>query len=147
MKIPQKEGKGMEKVKKACLVRLPHGKDLTDALLEECDRKGIRSGFVSVIGAVKEATIGYYDQRAKEYRSRRLFQPLEITSCTGNISLKDQEVFLHLHILLSDSEGRTYGGHLLSPTPIFAAEAWLVELEGPPLERLFDEVTGLFLWR
>ncbi len=134
------------KVKETYLFRLPHGRDLLEALGEECRQRGIKVGFISVIGAVKEATIGYYDQKEREYRSRRLPQPLEITSCTGNVSLKEGEAFIHLHILLSDRDGRTYGGHLLSPTPIFAAEAWVVELEGPPPERHFDETTGLFLW-
>ncbi len=104
-------------------------------------------GFVSVIGAVQGATIGYYDQEEKVYRSRQLEGGLEITSCNGNISLKGGDLMVHAHILLSDAEGATYGGHLLSPTTLFAGEALIQELEGGPLEREYDEVTGLFLWR
>jgi len=56
----------MMKVKETYLFRLPHGKDVIEALLEECHRRGIKVGFISVIGAVKEATIGYYDQKGGE---------------------------------------------------------------------------------
>lgn len=104
-------------------------------------------GVVSVIGAVQGATIGYYDQIEKVYRSRHIDGGLEITSCHGNISLKDSAVMVHAHIILSDAEGHTYGGHLMSPTTLFAGEAHIQELGGNPREREYDETTGLFLWR
>ena len=54
---------------------------------------------------------------------------------------------VHLHIILADAEGNTYGGHLMSPTTLFAGEAHIQELGGKPLKREYDETTGLFLWR
>jgi predicted DNA-binding protein with PD1-like motif len=72
---------------------------------------------------------------------------LEIASCQGNISLKDGAVMVHAHIILADAEGNTYGGHLMSPTTLFAGEAHIQELGGKPLEREYDGTTGLFLWR
>jgi predicted DNA-binding protein with PD1-like motif len=104
-------------------------------------------GVLSVIGAVQGATIGYYDQFEKVYRSRHIDGGLEITSCHGNISLKDSAVMIHAHIVLSDAEGHTYGGHLMSPTTLFAGEAHIQELGGKPREREYDSATGLFLWR
>ncbi len=104
-------------------------------------------GVVSVIGAVQGATIGYYDQSERVYRSRHIDGGLEIASCHGNITLKDSAVMVHAHIILADAEGNTYGGHLMSPTTLFAGEAHIQELEGKPLEREYDGTTGLFLWR
>jgi len=135
------------KIRDTHLIRLPHGADLLEALTEQCRQRGITMGFVSVIGAVEGATIGYYDQKERVYRSSQIAGGLEITSCNGNISLKDGAVMVHAHILLSDDEGKTYGGHLMSPTTLFAGEALIQELEGEPLEREYDEVTGLFLWQ
>ncbi len=103
------------KLKDTHLIRLAHGSDLLEALTEQCRYREIRMGFLSVIGAVQGATIGYYDQKDKVYRSRQLDGGLEITSCSGNISLKDGDIIIHAHILLSDAEGKTYGGHLLIP--------------------------------
>ena len=129
------------------LIRLPQGKDLVEAVTHECRHRGIEMGVVSVIGAVQGATIGYYDQCEKAYRSRHIDGGLEIASCHGNCSLKDGDVMVHLHIILADAEGNTYGGHLMSPTTLFAGEAHIQELGGKPLKREYDETTGLFLWR
>ena len=129
------------------LIRLPQGKDLVEAVTHECRHRGIEMGVVSVIGAVQGATIGYYDQSEKVYRSRHIDGGLEIVSCQGNITLKDRAVMVHAHIVLADAEGNTYGGHLMSPTTLFAGEAHIQELEGKPRERGYDETTGLFLWR
>ena len=134
-------------VKDTHLIRLPQGKDLVEAVTNECRHRGIQVGVVAVIGAVQGATIGYYDQIEKAYRSRHIDGGLEIVSCQGNCSLKDNAVMVHAHIVLADAEGNTYGGHLMSPTTLFAGEAHIQELEGKSLEREYDEKTGLFLWR
>jgi len=135
------------KLKDTHLIRLPHGADLLEVLTEQCEQRNIRLGYVSIIGSVKEATIGYYDQKTRIYQNKQVSGGLEITSCTGNISLKDGNIMVHAHILLSDAEGKTCGGHLMSPTTLFAGEALIQELEGNMLERDYDKVTGLFLWR
>jgi len=132
---------------KGHLFRLSYGSDLLEALTEELKRREIRAGFLSVMGAVKEATLLYYDQGKKAYRSRRIKGGLEIASAVGNISLRGGEVFVHLHAVLADEEGRTWGGHLGSPTEVFAVEAFVLELQGEPPERSYDSLTGLYLWR
>jgi len=126
--------------------RLPHGGDLLNEITELARRAGILSGSVSAIGAVKRARIGYYDQADRLYRERDLEEPREICSCLGNISLKEGEVFVHAHVVLADGEGKTAGGHLCPGTIIFAAECRIEELNGPALERGYDDETGLSLW-
>lgn len=131
---------------KIILRRLAHGGDLLDEITALARREGITFGTVSAIGAVRWARIGYYDQEARSYRERELAEPLEICSCLGNISLKDGEVFVHAHVILADGEGTTVGGHLCPGTEIFAAECRIEELRGGPLERGYDNETGLSLW-
>ncbi|MDP8235413.1 MAG: DNA-binding protein [Candidatus Erginobacter occultus] len=126
--------------------RLPHNGDLVNEITELARREGITTGTVSAIGAVKRARIGYYDQDARLYRERDLEEPREICSCLGNISLKEGEVFVHAHVVLADGEGKTAGGHLCPGTIIFAAECRIEELRGCPLERGYDDETGLALW-
>ena len=62
------------------------------------------------------------------------------------MSLKDGKPFLHLHAVLGDTKLRAWGGHLFHGSRIFAAEALLLRLQGQPLERRPDPVTGLALW-
>lgn len=127
--------------------RLPFRADLLEALHALCREHDIRLGVFSVIGAVKEAKLGYYIQDEKRYvECVHLEKKLEITCCTGNISLKDDNIFIHAHVTLADHEGNCYGGHLMAGSRIFAAEYCITELTGGILERTEDPRTGLSLW-
>ena len=83
----------------------------------------------------------------KEYSFFELNKNLEITSLTGNISLRDDEPMVHAHITVSDSDGRTFGGHLAPGTIVFACEFVITALDGPQLLRSHDDQTGLPLWK
>lgn len=127
--------------------RFQLGEDLLSSLTVFCKRHTIRIGVFWIIGAVKNATFGYYNQDKKSYtRCIRLNKKLEITSCLGNISIKDNEIFAHVHITLTDFDGKAYGGHLMYGTEIFAAEFYIEELIGQDLIRENDLQTGLSLW-
>ena len=126
---------------------LPHGADLLDAITDLARENDVETGTVMAIGAVKKARIGFYDQESREYRERDIGEPMEITSCLGNISMKDGEIFVHAHVTLADSEGQVVGGHLAPGTIIFAAECRIAELRGESLARGYDETTGLSLWK
>ncbi len=122
--------------------------DLLAGLTELCKKENIRLGVFSVIGALTSAKLGYYKQDAKEYTEcASLDKKLEITSCTGNISLLNSEIFVHAHITLADHSGTAYGGHLMPGSKIFAAEYYIKELTGTTLERTHDSETGLNLWK
>ena len=121
--------------------------DLLTSLTDFCKEKKVSLGVFSVIGALRNAKMGYYDQNAKKYTGCvSLDKKLEITSCVGNVSLKDGEIFIHAHITLADHDGKCYGGHLMPGSFIFAAEYYIKELTGSKLERKDDAETGLSLW-
>ena len=127
--------------------RLPQGKDLILSIEKFCEDASIQMAIFSVIGAVSSATIGAYDQKQQVYVTFKEEAPLEIVSCIGNVSLKDGKPFIHAHILLADEQGKTIGGHLFSETIIYAGEINLQELTGKPMERTYDNNTGLMLWK
>ncbi|MFO7972030.1 MAG: PPC domain-containing DNA-binding protein [Desulfobacterales bacterium] len=127
--------------------RLPHGKDLIRSIEDFCKASSIQMATFSVIGAVSSATLGAYDQKQQVYATFTKEEPLEIVSCTGNVSLLDQDSVVHAHIILGNLEGKTTGGHVFSETIIYAAEIDLQELTGDPLERAYDDTTGLMLWK
>ena len=130
---------------KELIVRLKHDADVVQSITELAKNKGIEAGIITAIGALKRAKLGYYDQRSQEYREIRIDSPHEMASCMGNVSLKDGEPFTHVHVVLADEMGNTKAGHLLEGI-VFAAEVHLRQLEGPRLERKYDELTGLSLW-
>jgi hypothetical protein len=127
--------------------RLPHGQDLIKSIEVFCGETTVSTATFSAIGAVTSVTLGAYDQKQQVYVTYAKEAPLEIVSCTGNISLKDGNPMVHAHILLADMHGKTIGGHLFSETIIYAGEIDLLELVGKPLERAYDTTTGLMLWK
>ncbi len=127
------------------IFKLNYGEDITQAITEECRRKKIKSAYVFFIGAVQNATIGYYNQKTKKYKKNFINKPMEIISGIGNISVKEGRQFLHAHVSLSDKNGKLSGGHLFSPTIVFACEVLIIS-QKEKLVRKFDEKTGLFLW-
>jgi uncharacterized protein len=136
---------------KVYLGRLPHNSDLLEELTRFCIENNIRTGWISVIGAVKDICLGYYNQEKQEYlvlkedlgENRRM----EIANCSGNISIKEGKPFLHLHIVATNKEGKAFGGHLMPGTIIFAGEFMIQSLQGEELCREFDKETGLSLWQ
>ena len=127
--------------------RFKYKADLLEELTDLCEKENIRLGVFSVIGAVSSVKTGYYKQNEQKYTEAvSLDKTLEITSCAGNISLKDTEVFVHAHITLADHDGNCYGGHLMPGATIFAAEYYIKELTGAEFLRKFDPETGLNLW-
>lgn len=131
-----------------CLMgRLAPGDDLLGALESLVRAENITSGQVQFIGALERGALGYYDQGARQYRTIELDRHLEIASGMGNVSLRDGAPMVHAHLVLSDGEGRCWGGHLVPGNRVFACEFTLLVLEGDPWSRYPDDYTGLTLWR
>lgn len=126
--------------------RLDRGSDLLGELIDICVQEKIRLGRVEAIGAVSRARLGYYHQEGHEYRHYTVNQPLEISSLQGNISLKGENPFVHAHVILSGTRGRSWGGHLASGTEVYACEFIIEVFSGPELSRVYDRETGLHLW-
>ncbi len=140
--------------------RLQHQADLLEEINKTCKKNHIKIGQVSLIGAVSTVKLGFYDQKDHKYtcfvpglkeievnEPNNTFAPFEIVSGSGNISLKAEEPFAHIHLVVSDKDGKTYGGHLMPGTIIFAAEMIIQSFDGPELHRGLDHTTGLPLWK
>ena len=99
-----------------------------------------------VVGSVSSATFGSYDQKQLVYVTTTEETDLDIVVCTGNVSMQNGTPVAEAHIVLGDKQGNITGGRLFSETIIFAGEIDLQELIGKPLERVYDDTTGLMLW-
>ena len=124
---------------------LPAEGDIIGALTEFCREHGVQAGWITAIGTVRQAEIGYLDHGRGEYLHIEVGQFMEIVSCQGNVSLKDGAPFVHLHIILSGPDGQTIAGHLFDST-VYVGEFCLQEVLGPELVRRPDEASGLTLW-
>jgi len=134
------------RIKRTIIGQLQHGTDLYDGLTQIVQRENIRLGCIRAIGATTHAVIAYYDQNARKYNPMEFREGMEIISLNGNVSIRDGKPFVHAHILLGDPQGKTFGGHLLPGTILFACEVFIDDYEGEELIRSQDNRTGLFLW-
>ena len=130
---------------RSLLARAEHDSEIIYFITEMAKKNKIVTATFTAIGALKNAKLGFYDQEKHEYSELVLSSPQEIASCTGNVSLKRNEPFVHAHAVLADRNGKTNGGHLLEGK-VFAAEVHLIELVGKELIRKNDAITGLSLW-
>ena len=133
------------KIGRSFLLRAEHDSEIVDFLTEFAVHNKISAASFTIVGALKSAKLGCYDQEKHRYLENWLSGPQEIACCIGNISIKENKPFTHAHAVLADQNGTTQGGHLIYGK-VFAAEIHLTELMGAKLVRKNDVVTGLSLW-
>ncbi len=126
------------------LFRVPEGEELLSYINEFAERNNVLIGTASAIGSLRNPKIGYFNENAGKYRVINLEGTYELVSLSGNISLKGDKPFAHIHVALGDPEGRLYGGHLVEGE-VFVAEVFIQELLGEPLERKKQD-NRLVLW-
>jgi uncharacterized protein len=117
-------------------LRLVPGEMLKETLAAWTQAHAIdAAAIITCVGSLKKAAIRYANSNATTITEGKY----EIVSLTGTLSRHG----IHLHISLSDSDGKTTGGHLMDGCEIFTtAEIVLAELEGVIFKRLPDAATG-----
>lgn len=135
------------KIGKVCFSRIMEGEDLAEAIKKRVEESGVKAGVFIVIGSLTNAVLGYYKEG--KYESISMRGPLEIASCTGNVSVDEKgEMMIHAHVVVTNEEGKAFGGHLMSESFVGAtAELVMIEGLGVNLQRAFDEKTKLKLWK
>jgi predicted DNA-binding protein with PD1-like motif len=126
------------------VIRLDDGERIIDSLRALCEQDKIGAGVISGLGAVREAELGWFDRKAKDYCTVLIQEPCEIVSLHGNISLLDGKPFLHCHIALGDRSFGVRGGHLREAVVSAACEITLTRFFDE-IGRRRDETTGACL--
>jgi predicted DNA-binding protein with PD1-like motif len=126
-------------------VVLAPGEEVTECLLSFARENGIGAAAVSAIGALRRATVAFYDFETAEYVPIPLDEQLEVLTLAGDIALgDDDEPRLHLHAALGKRDGSAWGGHLHEAEVRPTLEAIVTE-SPPPLRRRVDPGSGLAL--
>lgn len=128
------------------VVRIDRGEEVIEQLTKFCRQENIPSAGVYGIGAADRVVIGLYSVANRQYRKTELTGEMEITSLVGNISQKDQEPYLHLHINVCNQEMKILGGHLNECRISATCELIVTPGEGG-IGREFDPQTGLNLYQ
>lgn len=117
-------------------IRLNPGADLRSAFEQLVRDHADRAGFVvSAIGSLDGAVLRF----AGESCPVTLQGPMEIVSLSGSVTADGA----HLHMSVSDREGRVWGGHVAAGNIVrTTVEALLVTLPDWSLSRQHDPATG-----
>lgn len=92
--------------------RLKPGQDLKTEIQKLVNEKQIKAGWISTgVGSLTKYTIRFANQPNGSSDSGHF----EIVSLTGTVSVNGS----HIHISLSDSTGKTIGGHLMDGSTIY----------------------------
>lgn len=116
--------------------RLTPGQDLKLEVVNYVREHQIKAGGVmTCVGSLSRAVI----RMANEKITKTFEQKFEIVSLVGTLSQDG----CHLHISLSDEEGRVIGGHLKEGCLVYStAEIVLAEFDGMVFNRVHDQETG-----
>ena len=131
-----------KKIGEKVFVRIDSGEEIVETLTQVCKKLDITAGTITGIGATDKAIIGLFDVKTKKYHSKELVGDHEIAPVYGNISTMNNEVYLHLHVNLCNSEHKSFGGHLTSAI-ISATFEGVIDIINGKIEREFDATTGL----
>ncbi|MBL8049791.1 MAG: DNA-binding protein [Anaerolineales bacterium] len=117
--------------------RLKPEQDLFDSIEEFVKEHNIQAGVIlSAVGSFTHATLRLANKSTyNEYDGY-----FEIVSITGTVSIHGS----HIHISISDGEGKTIGGHLVSGCKIYTtAEIVIAEFEDVVYKReLYENDSG-----
>ncbi len=125
-------------------LRVPPEVELMAYVTNELPRRGIRYAFLYGLGAFRDAVVAWYDQSEKRFVEVRVDRPMEVASLIGNLAERDGAPVAHIHVVLSDRDGKAYGGHLMRAT-VFNLELFAVPTERP-LVRRYSEYHGLYIY-
>ena len=127
------------------VAKLMPDEDVIDSIKELVKTYNIKAGLINLIGALKKITVWYFDLETKEYNLKTFEEDVELISCMGNISYKEDEPIVHLHIVLGREDYSLFGGHLSQPSIIsVTGEVYIYEID-KKLERAVDSATNLSL--
>lgn len=121
---------------KILAIRLKPGEDLKESLRWFVEHNNIQAGFIlTSVGSLKQATLRFANRDDIQVFNEKF----EIVSLVGTLSTHG----LHLHISLSDKNGKTIGGHLADGCIIYTTAEIIIGIsEEFIFMRTEDETTG-----
>jgi len=133
------------KISRIIVGKVEPDEDLINSIIQMIKEHDIKSGLINCIGALKKFTIGYFDINSKSYIQKTYEDYVELVSCMGNISFKDDQPIVHLHISLGTRDYNIIGGHLIQPTIVsITGEVYIFEID-KKLIRASDPTLNLSL--
>jgi uncharacterized protein len=103
------------------------GDEAVSALEQFARAERLEAAQITAVGAFEQATVGWFDRAAKEYRRIRVDEQCELLSLIGDVAEGKDGPVVHMHVVLGLSDGTTRGGHFLEGRVFPTLEAVVTE--------------------
>lgn len=113
-------------------VDLGTGDEIVSGLTEFAAKNHIVSAHITGIGGLISGTLGWGDPVAGGMKKIDIDKKCELVSLIGNISSRGGHPYVHLHGVISFSDGSTKGGHVIEARVDPLAEIFVVTTAAPP---------------
>ena len=129
----------------AIVARIDKGEEILEELKALVAKEHIRTASVEAIAGLQELEFGTYDPALQQYHPHRLSGFFEVISLLGNVTEREGQPYLHLHISVADESGGVQGGHLTRAVVGATCEMVIRPIDGA-VGRRHVAVTGLNLF-
>ncbi|GAV07573.1 hypothetical protein RvY_17392-1 [Ramazzottius varieornatus] len=122
------------------MIRLRPGQEIKTCLENLVEKNKLQAAFVmTAVGSVTKATLRFaHDAGSSTNRIHTFEEQMEIVSLVGTLNEE-----AHLHISLSDKDGKVIGGHVMGDLIVFTTcEVVIGNCAGLRVTRPFDASTG-----
>lgn len=126
------------------LIVFKKGQFVVEQITRHCKDKGIMNASFTGLGAVDYIECGYYNLAQQNYAFTTYDALCEVVSMTGNVMLRDEQPFVHLHAVFTDTKNNAFGGHV-QEMRVGATLEVVMHTYPTKKERRHDPETGLHL--
>ena len=127
---------------KTYAIILDSGDEVIECITSFAEKQKLKASQFNAIGAFSKATLGFFDFEIKDYKKIEINEQVEVLNIAGDISLYNNKIKIHAHVVVGKEDGSAHGGHLLKA--IVHPTLEIILTESPAyLERKIDEDSGI----
>jgi hypothetical protein len=126
------------------VVVLEPGEEAMSTLTAFARDQSLTASQVTAIGGFERVVVGYFDRDRRDYQPIPIGPQVEVLSLVGDIVGDGDDLKLHAHVVVGQSDGSAHGGHLMEAIVWPTLEVVITETP-THLRRRFDPKTGAAL--
>jgi predicted DNA-binding protein with PD1-like motif len=108
-------------------VRFVAGDEILSGLYDLVAKHGITAGHITGIGGLAPgALLGWGSPDGHGFKKIEIADKTEMVSLLGDISVRNGQPYVHVHVIVASADGSTKGGHLLEARVAPVAEVTVV---------------------
>jgi predicted DNA-binding protein with PD1-like motif len=120
------------------------GDEVYSGLQEFAEKYHVTSAHFTAIGALNDATVGWFNPQRKMYKKIPISGQHELIGMSGDIALYQGRPVVHTHMVVGGPDGTTHAGHVLEAYASPTVEA-MVTVDPVTMRKRFDPATDLTL--